>query len=120
MVSICPPLYGKPSPQAVLVSQQPLPCRLRRRCGGGAGAWIAFTLRYAWPRMHETDPLHDHPVLVLEAWLGAQQGKDVLRKCPGTCCNTRRLQLPTHHTSNHVSLLGREDGGSSENLPSCR
>ena len=48
-------------------------------------------------------------LLVLEAWLCAQQGNDGVLKCPGKFCNTMGLQLNTHRTSIHVSLLGSED-----------
>ena len=50
----------------------------------------------------------------------AQQGNDRVLKGPGKRRNTIGLQLHTHRTSKHVSLLGSEDCGSAENLSSCR
>jgi hypothetical protein len=105
----------------MLVSQHPPPCQYRRTCGGVSVEWIACTLLEACQRIvHETDQRNGHTALVLEAWLGTQQGDEVVLTCPGKCGNPMRLQLSTYQTSNHVSLLGREDCGSSENLSSCR
>ena len=50
----------------------------------------------------------DERNLVLEAWLLAQQGNDVVFKRAGKLCNAIGLQLHAHRTSKHVSLLDSE------------
>ena len=71
-------------------------------------------------RTASVPPWDDARHHVLEAWLCAQQGHDGVLTGPGKCCNTMGLQLHTHRTSIHVSLLGNEDGGSADSLSSCR
>ena len=62
----------------------------------------------------------DERHLVLEAWLLVQQGHDVVLKRPGTLRHALGLELHTHRTRNHVSLLGREDSVRADNLSSRR
>jgi hypothetical protein len=89
------------------------------RGAAGLGLRVGFLVPHTEAyRVHAA--WDDEGYRVLEAWLCAQQGKDIVLKGPGKRPNTRRFQLHTPRTSLHVSLLGSEDGVCAESLSSCR